>query len=479
MSIYTTTENGALALKNTGNSLVDLFFSIGALRPSIAKHSTKLRKDKSVKDTSNATEMFSNALLTDPEYAAAILLWARDIRHGGAGEREVFKVLFSTLVEADETIASKVLDNIIAVGRFDDLKVAYGTSVEAKALELWASAMRSGNVLAFKWADRSDTKLRSHMGMKNEAEFRKYISAGRKNALVEQAMCSKEWKNIEYSKLPSVAGARYAKSFKKNDEERYISFLGNKETKVNTSTVYPHDVYRTYLSGQREAASKYWENMPKLELKGNVLVIADVSGSMDCQASGSIRCLDISISLGTYLAQQCQGAFNGKLMTFSKDPTMVTLPTATSDIGTLFCFVRDISWGANTDFEKTYKQILDFACLYNVPQEQMPDYLLCLSDMQFDESHDNKDTHFNNMKSMFETKGYKLPKIIFWNLNSAYKNVPVSWKNEGVCLVSGFSPNILKAVLSVDMDKFTPFNIMDEAIQPFVKMLNNSNKQAV
>jgi hypothetical protein len=479
MSIYTTTTNGAKALVSAGNPLVDLFFSIGALRPSIATNHTRSRKDTVDRSVAkkDAALKFANAVLFDAELASAILLWSRDLRNGGAGEREVFHTLFSTLAEADSELAKKVLDKVEVVGRFDDLEAAYGTCVQSHALDLWAAAMKNNNALAFKWADRSMKLLREHMGFKNEAEFRKYISAGRKNSTVEHLMCSKEWANISFDKLPSVAGARYANAFKKNDGARYSAFLSNKDTKVNTSALYPHDVYRTYkYGGNEEAATKLWDNMPKLDLKGNILVVADVSGSMECPASGEITCMDISIALGTYISQNTIGAFRNRLMTFSEEPSLVEIKGNT--ISDVFQFVSQMNWGGSTNFQKTYTQILNFATLYNVPQEQMPEFILVLSDMQFDQS-DSKGTHFENMKKLFEEKGYKLPKIVFWNLNSQYKNAPVSWKNDNVCMVSGFSPSILKAIVSADLEQFNPQNIMLKAIEPFLVMLRGANQKDI
>lgn len=51
-------------------------------------------------------------------------------------------------------------------------------------------------------------------------------------------------------------------------------------------------------------------------------------------------------------------------------------------------------------------------------------------------------------------------KLFFWNLNS-YDNVPVKFNDTGVALVSGFSPAIVKSILSNDsLDNFTPEKIM-------------------
>lgn len=467
--MFTTTTNGAKVYANSGSQQVDLFFGIGALRPSIAKHNTKDFKDKSFKDTSFAESLFSNALLNDSKLAAAILLWARDIRHGGAGEREVFKLLWPKLLVADTKLALKVLKNIVSVGRFDDLRVAYGTPLESDALEIWSNELKAGNKLAFKWADRSDRKLRTYMSFLNEAGFRKFISAGRKNSVVEQAMCSKNYSSISYDKLPSVAGARYAGSFKKNDFSRYEEFLGNKNAKMNASVLYPYDAYRTYKSGNNEAASKAWENMT-LDIAGNILCIADVSGSMSgAKASGSLTCMDICVSLAAFIAQRCKGKFQNKLMTFSENPKLASLP-ATNNLSRVFDFVERMDWGMSTNLEKAYKQLIDFATMYNVPQSEMPEYLLVMSDMQFNSTCNNS-IHFDNMKKLFSEAGYNLPKIVWWNLN-AKAGTPVKWQEKDVCMVSGFSPNILKVILSGNFDELNPYSLMMKAIQPFIDMLD-------
>ncbi len=52
---------------------------------------------------------------------------------------------------------------------------------------------------------------------------------------------------------------------------------------------------------------------------------------------------------------------------------------------------------------------------------------------------------------------------MFWNLNAAYGNAPVKFNEQGVALVSGFSPAIMTAVLG-DIDSFTPESIMLKTI---------------
>ena len=48
---------------------------------------------------------------------------------------------------------------------------------------------------------------------------------------------------------------------------------------------------------------------------------------------------------------------------------------------------------------------------------------------------------FNELADRFAKYGYKLPKLVFWNVNSRTKTIPMTENEMGVVLVSGFSPN--------------------------------------
>jgi hypothetical protein len=66
------------------------------------------------------------------------------------------------------------------------------------------------------------------------------------------------------------------------------------------------------------------------------------------------------------------------------------------------------------------------------------------------------------IEKLYSDAGYKIPKIIYWNLNSRHGDVPVAFDKMETALVSGFSPAILKSLLGGD--DFTPVSIMDKTI---------------
>ena len=73
---------------------------------------------------------------------------------------------------------------------------------------------------------------------------------------------------------------------------------------------------------------------------------------------------------------------------------------------------------------------------------------------------------FEAMKRKFARHGYKLPDIIFWNVNSANSrvnagNVPVRMSQTGAALVSGCTPAILDMAMGGEI---SPESIMESAV---------------
>ena len=66
-------------------------------------------------------------------------------------------------------------------------------------------------------------------------------------------------------------------------------------------------------------------------------------------------------------------------------------------------------------------------------------------------------TNFENAKRLFEDHGYKLPKVVFWNVNSRNVQQPVKMNEQGVVLVSGNSPQIFSMIKDNNLD---PYNFM-------------------
>jgi hypothetical protein len=173
--------------------------------------------------------------------------------------------------------------------------------------------------------------------------------------------------------------------------------------------------------------------------------------------SGSkTSCLDVAVSLGLYLADKNKGKFKDTFLTFSTTPQLLHLKGNIVEKVNQMC---KSSWTMSTNLHAALSKILETAVKGNVSQDEMPGTLLILSDMQFNQCINHDNSAMEMIERKYEAAGYKVPQVVFWNLNSR-DNVPVKADKSGAALVSGFSPAIVKSVLSTDMDQFTPRGIM-------------------
>lgn len=447
------TANGMRARKSTANACVDLFFKIGASRG----------KD--------ITKDFVAAYVENKELALRIAQWARDVR-GGSGEREIFRQILKYLDKHDADAAKALLKKVPEIGRWDDIFVV--ETNKPFAYTMLGDALRAKNGLAAKWTPRKGeiaVEIRNFFGMSPKF-YRKSLVEMTK--VVEQDMCAKNWDGINFSHVPSVASARYKKAFYRNATEAYSAYVAElvkdpkdrtMDVKVNAGAVYPYDVIKgvsaygnRYNTTETNLVIAQWAALENFVGDANVLPLVDVSGSMSCPAgkNSKVTCMDVAVSLGLYLAEKNEGKFKDTFLTFSDKPELLHLK------GNVVQKMQQMStsnWGMNTDLVKAMDKILKTAKDGNVPQEEMPEMLLILSDMQFDQCARFDDSAMKMIGRKFEDAGYTLPKIVFWNLNAA-DNVPVKYDTRGVALVSGFSPAIMKAVLSGDTDQFTPEAMM-------------------
>lgn len=443
MNASATTENGCVSYHSTLSKCLDFFHVCAASRGR------------------DISKEFIAAIAENSDVAFATLMYLRDVREG-QGERKQFRDLVKVAIEyMSEQQVISVINKIPELGRFDDLEVFFDTPYATKAAELWVSYIDSGNGLAAKWAPRKDKKgafqLRAVKRL-SEANWRKYIVA--KSSTVEQNMCSKQWGEINYSHVPSQAMGKYMTAFYRNDNDRFEDFkskLVKGEVKINAGAVYPYDVIRS-LNKDVTIANAQWKALPDF-VKGdeNFLPIIDVSGSMNTKVSGDISALDIAVSLGLYLCERNKGIFKDTFMTFSERPQLVTVG------GTLqqrVNIVRSSDWGMSTDIESVFSLILYSAVKHSVPESDMPSKLLIVSDMQFN-SCMNGLTAFGMMQKKYEDAGYKLPQIVFWQVNVREGSTPITVNDKGCALVSGFSPSIMKTILGSDLN---PLQIMLDTV---------------
>lgn len=448
------TLNDMKARLSTASACVDLFYSIGASRG----------KDIIPK--------FVAAYVEDADIALRIALWGRDVR-GGAGERQIYRDIMKHLESMGYwTPLYALMDKTAEIGRWDDLLIFTDNKVKTHAYILIAEALRKGNGLCGKWCPRKGpiaAELRTYLGMTPKA-YRKTLVELTK--VVETQMCANDWDGIDFSAVPSVAQTKYGKAFNRHTPNygEYVAKLvsGDKSVKVNAGAVYPHNVIAKLFTSsftpiqatatELDFIVQQWNALENYMTDMNVLPMVDSSGSMYTAASPSA--IEVAVSLGLYMADKNKGAFKDTFLTFSADPQLLTLR------GNIVEKVKQLvnsKWGMNTNLIAAIAKILKTAIDGSVSPDDMPKMLVVLSDMQFDRCARFDDSAMQSIQRQYENAGYEVPLIVFWNLND-YSNTPAKYDERGVALISGFSPAIMKAVLSCDVDAFSPVGIMMKTI---------------
>lgn len=457
----TYTENGAVAYRSTTSDCLDLFATIGALRGA---------------NDSVIIDRFLRAYAEDADLAMKLLFYARDIR-GGIGERRVFRVILRWLADNEPLSVEKNIRYIAEFGRYDDLLSLMDTACEKQAMQFIKQqlssdcmALKSGQPVSLlaKWlpsinASHNDTirygkRIARFMGM-NDAQYRKILTALRaKIHIIENNLREKDY-SFDYSQQPSKAMLKYRKAFIRNDGARYQDFLRQVscgKATLNTDTVMPYELVAPYLDwaaftpenhcfmraisdDEKASLNAAWASLPNFAAEGNALAIIDTSGSM---YSGSQPLpAAVALSLGLYFAEHNTGKFKNHFIEFSDTPELIAIKGDT--FVDRLRYIASFNEIASTDLEAVFDLILRTAVRNHVPQDDLPSQLYIISDMEFNCCVCNANaTIFENAKAEFSHYGYRLPEVVFWNVNCRTPQQPVRFNEEGVALISGCSPRV-------------------------------------
>jgi len=469
----TKTENCANAFKSTNDSLVDLFAIIGSLRS---------RRKEEIED------LFARAHAEDPLLAIKMAFYARNIR-GGLGERETFKTIIRWLAINHP---QQLIPNLVYIphfGRWDDMYALIGTPVEEHMWLIVACQFlddiqnlktpEAKVSLLGKWlksANASSEETRrlgrltaEKLGL-SPKQYRIALTKLRERIkVVESQMSANKWEEIEFSEVPSKAMINYRAAFQRHQPirfEEYKESLKNKTSKINTDTLFPYEIleranlginYRTgtFEINEDPILEAQWKALPNyVEEPANFLVMADTSGSM------TGRPMATSISLAIYFAERNRGVFHNQFMTFSRRPQFVELKG--NSLREKVSHIESIV--DNTDLEWAFKEILSVAVSNGVPQEDMPKSLIVISDGEIDSFASSRShwSFLSNMENEFESAGYRLPKVVMWNVASRGNRFIDTIGNPNIQFISGSSPSSFKAL--INGQNFTAQQLMYETL---------------
>lgn len=496
---FTYTENGAGALKSTGNRVLDAFGTLGAMKDS---------------DESQILNTFYGAFFENKELAIKLLFYIRDVR-GGQGMRRVFRVILRSLANSYPEYVKNNMDNILFYGRGDDYLVLFGTAceqamvneIEATLEEDIKSVANGGSCsLLAKWLPSENTsssvtknyarKMMAALKM-SPARYRRMLSTLRKEiGVVESKMSANKWDEIEFEKLPSKAAMIYSDAFMRHVQDNYLQYLkdlANGDAKVNAGALFPVDIVSKVINGggfgygwgggksglsikDRLLLDAMWKALPNYfgDTEETGICVVDTSGSM----SGTP--VEVAVSLGIYCADKAKGPFKNHFIAFDDDSRIVEI--IGDDIVDKVLCVGKTGWGS-TNIEAVFRNILTAAVKDNLPQSDMPSKIYIISDMQFNcATTRHNGTFMDGIKKEYQKYGYTLPAIVYWNVRASQCGMFQStFDGIDCCMVSGYSPSLFKSVIDgteVEIVKTADGRVIEQQkIDPVTVMLTTLNNE--
>lgn len=458
-SNLTATENSMPTYVSTLSPLLDLYYRIG-------------NRNKSAESGNHyIAQIFDKAYVENPDLAIKIVGWSRSIRNG-AGVKQYIRYL----IEKGHINAEQVDWSWFGKeGYWKDLfyftpSITNGTDGILSTIK---EALNAEDNLIVKYFPR---RKKGKPGHKNnqwikllktflELDDRAYRKICASFSTPETLMCANNWKEIKYEQVPSVCMSRNRKNFVKHDKERFDKFVqlakqvkpGEKPL-IKTETLYPHEIIQplvgsgsqNWLRGaihqnQIDFAEAQWKSLPdKFKSEKKILVVGDTSGSMEDGTS-----IYISLALTIYCAERITGAFHNFACTFSSKPSFIEFSN-TDSLAQKIAKIPEIV--SNTNIEAVFDLMLKKATQENVPQNEMPELILIISDMQFDSCVENRKSLAHEMMvRKFREAGYTAPSVIFWNVRNS-SGIPITMDQSGVALMSGASPNSIKQAIDGSID---------------------------
>lgn len=425
-----TTENGDNAYNTTMNPMLDILF--------MSEYYGKHLDEIPYIGTSMTAKLFA-MMMRDPRF--------------GLGRRELGRRLM-LLTEVTPS-------DVVKAGRFDDLFIGWESMGEisfAKMCEFLYSEIKSGNELCKKWMPRYSSKnlmlarkiaKQFHM---NKQTYGHFI----KSDTTENKLSRHRTEEIIFSQVPSLAMIKYFKRFSTGEDtkvrfQKYLEDVrsGKQELKVSTTNVY--DIYK---NRDKIDPDLFFSKIEKIS--GSWIPVVDSSGSMQDSNDSYGKAL----AVGHYLAK-CSTYAPDTVLSFSSHPVLLKL-------GVENTYVKGGYWGTSPKFakqhlfeESQYKRELesmytgdcsntDFgavcAKLKELDSKNAPDWIVVLSDMEFDSgSNQSKE----DMMNIFKQNGMHT-KLVWWCFNSRNTTSPETDKY-GNIFMSGYSPMLLK-FLNVGFD---------------------------
>ena len=317
---------------------------------------------------------------------------------------------------------------------------------------------------------------------KCKMDYRKIISTlNRRLDTVQIKQCTNNWMDINPSNITSMTLHKERKALLNIDRidssKRRVPTMQRdscaQKLKGYIRKSLEHDILKTRVKGEKVCLSNYVETAVKLINHWN----QDEVDLLNCQwlnsslqnvnigptiaiVDTSLDVVTLSTALGLGIRVAEKSALGKRMMTFGEKPEWYNLEGCKYFVDMVKKIVETPSyatqktsetWSTFSNFYKAFDTLLDVVVETKMPREQVEEMsVIIFSNMQV---NNNKDREFASLyeavKTKYEEAGiraiqrpYKMPHIIFWNLESS-DGFPALSIHPGVSMISGYNPKML------------------------------------
>jgi len=394
----------------------------------------------------------------------------------------------------------------------DEKNMALAKSVSLLAKWIPRERNSYGKEFAYALSTKSPIQARYAESRKRISTLNKYLKT------TEVAMCGNTWDKIVPSSVPGRCMKLHTKAFlnlklegndlrkpddpirnkcRENFQQYYASTASGKTIAKGSDTLYPHEIvnkveeilsYSSTNEDERNMLIGSWDAFVRTAKEqgglGRSIAMCDFSGSM------SGLPLQVSRALGLLISEVTIDSFKNTMLTFDSTPQLVKIPKYANIFQKVQWLKEHTSYGQglSTDFQKAMDLILEILVKSRVPIGEEPENLIVLTDMAWDaacgsseeSSYTGNSYNYNvktkpwqthiemireNFKKVGETiwgigKGYKVPRIVIWNLSPYCQDMHAKATEEGVVILSGWSPTLFKVLMTKGVEIQSPLTAL-------------------
>ena len=405
----------------------------------------------------------------DPALAVKLFFHLGDER-GGKGEREIFQACMDWMVFNHPEVLLELLPLIPAFARWDQLirlTVSENEEVAGEATKLVTEQfledvralgdLKEGKAVQLsaiaKWMPSSASKARNLLTVMNLQE-REYEQAV--NELCER---------LRSAKKPVTTNSPYLRRVLAEKKHDYLQAVLKGEFEKKEALKNPANLYHDYAKGNwqgvfetNEDYEVLWQGLSQQEeRKGKTIATWDESNSMTRYVGRdtSATMLETASALTIYFAERLDGAYQNQFITFSDHPRLVDLGK-NKTLADRMLVLDKYEECSSLDLNAICDVMLEDAVSLIRKQEELPEYLLVMSDVSFDAARGARwnqedavpaEELFATIREKWVKASYKMPKIVYWNLNGKADAVSEEDSKNGVIYLNGFSKEMLTKVM--------------------------------